>query len=147
VELKRLFMNHGFVSKSFFSGAGPRGQAHRRFLGASRPPTTVTPHTICFLDSNFPSYDALRRIVAKLLHCLLGSVHRYTLGGLRGGGATAHFLLNKNMPLLQRRGRWTSLKSLDHYIQIQGAIFGVLHWDPASRERVSRIAMKYRALL
>ena len=36
---------------------------------------------------------------------------------LRGGGATEHFLKYGNSPLLRRRGRWTSERTLEPYLQ------------------------------
>ena len=40
-----------------------------------------------------------------------------TWAGLRAGGATDHWLRNKNLPALRRRGRWSSEKTLERYVQ------------------------------
>lgn len=37
--------------------------------------------------------------------------------GLRGGGATEHYLQNRDVFELRRRGRWTQLATLDRYLQ------------------------------
>jgi hypothetical protein len=37
--------------------------------------------------------------------------------GLRGGGATEHFLKHREVLQLRRRGRWTQLATLDRYLQ------------------------------
>ena len=42
----------------------------------------------------------------------------FTLGSLRAGGATAHFLVHHNIGTLMFRRRWASVKTLGHYIQI-----------------------------
>ena len=48
----------------------------------------------------------------------LGVSHqRYTLRGLQGGGATDHWLQYRGLPQLRRRGRWTSERTLEKYIQ------------------------------
>ena len=40
-----------------------------------------------------------------------------TLHGLRGGGATDPWLQHRDLPLLRRRGRWTSESTFERYIQ------------------------------
>ena len=48
----------------------------------------------------------------------LGVSHQHcTLHGLRGGGATDHWLWYRDFPLLRRSGRWTSERTLERYIQ------------------------------
>ena len=39
-----------------------------------------------------------------------------TPSGLRPGGVTHHFLIHQNVPLLRRRGRWQSDRTLEHYL-------------------------------
>ena len=41
----------------------------------------------------------------------------WTLAGLRGGGATDHYLRHRNVGELRRRGRWTQTATLDRYLQ------------------------------
>ena len=41
----------------------------------------------------------------------------FTPAGLRGGGATDHFLRHRDIPLLRRRGRWLSERTLERYVQ------------------------------
>ena len=45
----------------------------------------------------------------------------YSLGCIRGGGATWHFALSQNIGAPQYRGRWESEKTLRHYVQ-QGLV-------------------------
>ena len=40
-----------------------------------------------------------------------------TWAGLRAGGATDHWLQNKNLPALRRRGRWSNELTLERYVQ------------------------------
>ena len=40
-----------------------------------------------------------------------------TPGGLRGGGATDHWLRRRDVQALRRRGRWTNIKTLERYVQ------------------------------
>jgi len=46
----------------------------------------------------------------------LASLH-LTPGGLRGGGATDHWLRRRDVQALRRRGRWTNVKTLERYVQ------------------------------
>ena len=48
----------------------------------------------------------------------LGVSHQhYTLHGVRGGGATEHWLQYRDLPQLRRRGRWASVRTIERYIQ------------------------------
>ena len=42
---------------------------------------------------------------------------QFTLGSLRGGGATHHFRVHKNVGQLQFAGRWARPETLRHYLQ------------------------------
>ena len=53
---------------------------------------------------------------------LLGRPAYTTLGGLRAGGATDHFLQHQDIPRLRRRARWTGERTLERYVQ-EGAYF------------------------
>jgi len=52
---------------------------------------------------------------------LLRDVHcgdaLWTPAGLRGGGATDHFLTHRDLAALRRRGRWQQQLTLDRYVQ------------------------------
>ena len=41
----------------------------------------------------------------------------FTLGSLRGGGATHSFRVHRNLGQLQYAGRWKRAETLKHYIQ------------------------------
>ena len=65
---------------------------------------------------------------------------RFTVGGLRGGGATEHFLKHQNVPLLRRRGRWTQLNTLDRYLQ-EGVAALFTDDDSLGREQIRLLAL------
>lgn len=89
----------------------------------------------------FPSYKTLSRLVKAWLSALLGKEGAaYTLGGLRAGGATFFYLETENAAFAQRRGRWASQRSLDHYIQTAAAVLGSAAWSGGSRGKVERLA-------
>ena len=46
----------------------------------------------------------------------------FTLAGFRGGGATDYFLRCRYAPALRRRGRWSSEKTVERYVQ-EGVYF------------------------
>ena len=64
----------------------------------------------------------------------------FTVGGLRGGGATEHFLKHQNVPLLMRRGRWTQLNTLDRYLR--GGVAALFTDDDSlAREQIRMLAL------
>ena len=89
----------------------------------------------------FPSYSTLSRLIKAWLAALLGNEGAaYTLGGLRAGGATYFYLETENPAFVQRRGRWASQRSLDHYVQTAAAVLGTAAWSDVSRGKVERLA-------
>ena len=88
----------------------------------------------------FPSYAALRRVVTLYLDNLLGKNHGYTLGGLRAGGATFLYLETGNVQWVQRRGRWTAARSLDHYLQEGATLLGMDQWSSDARWKIVKLA-------
>ena len=95
----------------------------------------------------FPTYKCMRSEVSMILNKLLGPKHGYTLAGLRGAGATVFYLRFRNVPDLMRRGRWASAKTLEHYIQIAGALITQRLWSEAIDQRVSSWAAGWAPLL
>ena len=69
------------------------------------------------------------------------SHHCHTLHGLRGGGATDHWLQYRDLPQLRRRGRWTSGRTLERYIYIyiQEGTF-LFHQNQLSKEVADRLS-------
>ena len=67
---------------------------------------------------------------------LLGCARDWTPAGFRGGGATHHYLLHHDVEELRRRGRWTSVSTLDRYLQ-EGVL---LHDQSSMPSIVSSIA-------
>ena len=59
-----------------------------------------------------------------------------TRHGRRGGGASDHLLQYRNLPQLQCRGRWTSERTLERYVQ--EATF-LLHQNRLSKEVTDRL--------
>ena len=95
----------------------------------------------------FPSYASPQRVVKKVLAFLLGEDQGFTLAGLRGGGATQHYFVHRNVPDLLRRGRWASAKSLEHYLQYSCAFLTGNEWSPQIAAKVRRLAVPWRPLL
>ena len=91
-------------------------------------------------DVVFPTYSVLRRKVALWLGALLPTNHGYSLGGLRAGGATYNFLVTENVQAIQRRGRWKSLKTLEHYLQEGTALLASSRWSDDTKYRIEKLA-------
>ena len=62
----------------------------------------------------------------KALNALQCDDLHYQPAGLRGGGATEHFLRHPDVQGLRRRGRWTQLTTLDRCLQ-EGAATCAAH--------------------
>ena len=88
----------------------------------------------------FPTYSLMRRLTSRWLSELLGNDHGFSLGGLRAGGATFYFLEYEDIQWVQRRGRWSVLRSLDHYVQEGAAVLGTNIWSAEAQRKVSRLA-------
>jgi hypothetical protein len=68
-----------------------------------------------------------------------GELH-VTPAGLRGGGATDHFLTNRDVDGLRRRGRWTNAKTLERYVQEGAAQAQMRTLGVASQDWIERQA-------
>ena len=60
---------------------------------------------------------AIVRIWCQALDLLGIPTSMFTLGSLRTGGATEHFLVHANFARLQYLGRWRNPHTLEHYLQ------------------------------
>jgi hypothetical protein len=63
----------------------------------------------------------------------------WTVAGLRGGGATDHYLAHLDVPALRRRGRWHQISTVDRYIQEAVAFFDSKITE-ADRSRIESFA-------
>ena len=85
---------------------------------------TTTPRTQSLLRNTSTNFQRQRPSFGM-------SHQRYTLHGLRGGGATNHRLQYRDSPQLRRRGRWTSERTLERCVP-EGAYLH--HQNQLSRE-------------
>ena len=76
-----------------------------------------------------------------------GQQHGYTLAGLRAGGVTAFFEATQDINLTRWRGRWDSMRSLEHYIQELASHEAFTRIEPAARARIFRLAELLPAVL
>ena len=63
-----------------------------------------------------------------------------TLHGLRGGGATEHWLSQRDIPGLRRRGRWTSERTLERYVHEGAFCLHTLSLDNDSASKIRELA-------
>ena len=98
-------------------------------------------------DKLFPVY---RRRWASLFAEAVGILHlkncSFTLGSLRGGGATHHFRTHRNLGELQFAGRWKRPETLKHYLQ-EAVSIQVICQAPASAKELLTEAHAYTHLL
>jgi hypothetical protein len=83
-----------------------------------------------------------RRLATLLAHLHLGHLP-YTPACFRAGGATYEYLRHKDVALLRLKGRWSSEKSLDRYVQEATALLSMQHFPPLALQKLlplSRIA-------
>eukprot|EP00971_Amphidinium_carterae_P154168 3057567-Amphidinium_carterae.1 len=71
----------------------------------------------------------------------------YVPSGLRGGGATHHFLMHQDVPRLRRRGRWQTERTLQHYLHEVVYAQQQKHMPAAALELVSKWASLCSPLL
>ena len=95
----------------------------------------------------FASYSVVRRIVTHALDSLLGGGHGYSLGGLRAGGASYMYLETDDVAAVMRRGRWASLQTLDHYLQVGAALMANSNWSDETRLRIRDLGSMLLPLL
>ena len=76
-----------------------------------------------------------------------GQTHGFTLAGLRAGGITAYFEATQNIDLVRWRGRWDSLRSLEHYVQELASHEAFISLHPVTRARIYRLASLLPAVL
>ena len=76
-----------------------------------------------------------------------GQHHGYTLAGLRAGGITAFFEATQDIGLTRWRGRWDSMRSLEHYVQELASHEAFARLDPISRAKIFRLADLLPAVL
>eukprot|EP00971_Amphidinium_carterae_P333501 6468281-Amphidinium_carterae.2 len=97
----------------------------------------------CLLASDVPSAPLIRGGL-KELHkkfeflreqlCIQGGP--FTLGTLRGGGAVFHIQACQSLALLQWKGRWTTERSVQHYLQVGLAAAALADVSTFARDRI-----------
>eukprot|EP00971_Amphidinium_carterae_P304380 6048934-Amphidinium_carterae.1 len=71
----------------------------------------------------------------------------FTLASLRSGGATEYMLRTSNLGALQFRGRWTSSRTLQHYLQYGLSASTFVELPQVTRDRLQNLAMCAFALV
>ena len=103
----------------------------RRMVGDAQQQVLLECHGICQLVNTMKSSILDHRFATAIWKLTaaqhfayfqrqlrnLGVSHQHYTHGLRGGGATRHWLQCLDLPQLRRRGRWTSGRTLERYIQ------------------------------
>ena len=95
----------------------------------------------------FPTYLQLQKVLSLWIAALELPKGLFTLGGLRAGGATHHYLEQQNVGVLQRRGRWVSSSSLEHYIQEATVVLATSFWSQHSHFKLQKLASLTPALI
>ena len=76
-----------------------------------------------------------------------GDKHGYVVSGLRAGGITAFFQHTQDMMLTRWRGRWDSLRTLEHYIQELPMAEQYARLPAAVRDKLARLSTLLPALV
>ena len=82
-------------------------------------------------------YKVMLKQWNHVCHSLEVAFLQPTPAGLRGGGATDFHLRFANLDWLQRRGRWRSRDTLDHYVQESTYIMTTLLLPKLAQQRVT----------
>eukprot|EP00971_Amphidinium_carterae_P068931 1364867-Amphidinium_carterae.5 len=97
----------------------------------------------CLLARDVPSAPLVRGGLKELYKkfeflqeqlCIQGGP--FTLGTLRGGGAVFHIQECQSLALLQWRGRWTTERSVQHYLQVGLASAALADVPALARDRI-----------
>lgn len=75
----------------------------------------------------------------KKLQKMLGFDSLFTLGSLRAGGATALFIKTRNAGWVRFMGRWSSERTLTHYIQEAMSAYVTVNVAPLSDQKVDAV--------
>ena len=70
-----------------------------------------------------------------------------TPASLRAGGATHLFTTTQNMEIVRWKGRWQSLRTVEHYVQEINCIAVLQDMPPASRDRLGAFGAHAARLL
>jgi hypothetical protein len=84
----------------------------------------------------FPPYPQVRQHIYSYLQRLGLPTGLYTLGGLRGGGATHRYINEEDTLRIMRMGRWTAVRTLEHYLQEATCLLSTLGWPTAAHASV-----------
>ena len=133
-ELCRILRSHVVLPIDALRGAGPKAilalpdPKTSNVLGRWQFALVTDPLTLEWLtwwceglrdaDRLFPlSRVSANRLMKELLESMGLSKCGFSLGSLRGGGATARYMAGISIEQFLFQGRWRSVNSLQHYIQ------------------------------
>ena len=85
-------------------------------------------------------FTVLFRAGLEALGAPCGDKKGYVLSGLRAGGITSFFQHTQDMMLTRWRGRWDSLRTLEHYIQELPMAEHYARLSPPVRARLARLS-------
>ena len=80
-----------------------------------------------------PVPSEMRKLMTMALDALHLSGLSLCLASLRAGGATELFKRSANLAIVQYAGRWSSLRTLQHYIQEAAAAQTLVRLDAETR--------------
>lgn len=88
----------------------------------------------------FPPYPHVQRHIYMYLQRLGLPPGLYTLGGLRGGGATHRYINEEDTLRIMRMGRWTAVRTLEHYLQEATCLLSTTSWNSTAHASVKSAA-------
>ena len=88
----------------------------------------------------FPPYPQIRQHIYSYLQRLRLPAGLYTLGGLRGGGATHGYMNDEDTLRIMRMGRWTAVRTKEHYLQEATRLLSTLDWPTTAHASVKSAA-------
>ena len=83
-----------------------------------------------------------RRMFKECCEQLVGKGHCFSPASLRAGGATFKFDLCPDIGRLRLEGRWSTVQSLEHYIQVAKAQQLVQSIEPAQLKKITKLISK-----
>ena len=91
-------------------------------------------------DGSYYELQAIFNAICAELGLPCGGSEGLALGSIRPGGATWLYRITENSELVRFRGRWSSLRTLEVYIQEVGALSILPRFSATARSLVRQLA-------
>jgi len=139
----------GFAGRLLLAIQDPKNKMYGGRIQFALILDQVTIQWVSWLVDGLPETSKLFTLTSSGVRELLDQLTsflqlpRFTPASLRAGGATDLFLSGLPLDQLKFRGRWTNVKTLEHYVQEAGATRVLASLKPGVADRLEKILDMY----